>query len=315
VSLRLLKKDINWELNGLIVGIALEDGRFVAPNSEQLAAWLQALHALSLLSVDKSPSLSPLQMMTGLGIPHWFGQLRRGIYSVFHHVYQHTLLEGTKTVRPLSTGAWAELLLFGLLTPLVEVDLTMGWHSHVLATDASSAFGFGVMRAPATCYEAAELGRLAATPDQFVRVSEDPAARWEENPRIGKLTRLRQNRSDFRTIICSKARFKEPSGALETTAIVLALRWVAKQPRMHGQRHPLLVDALAPRCAITRGRSSAPTLRRGTRQVQALALAANLSLSLVYIPSESNPADTPSRGKLPTRRRGTRILVRKHELK
>jgi len=171
------------------------------------------------------------------------------------------------------------------------------------------------MTAPATSVEAADLGRLAAMPDQFVRVSEDAGAHWDEKPRLGKLTRLRQNRSDFRTTICSKARFKEHSGALETTAIVLAARWLARQPHMHQQRHALLVDALAPRCAITRGRSSAPTLRRGTRQVQALALAAHIALALVYVPSESNPADAPSRGKIPWRRRGGRIAVRKHIVK
>ena len=202
-----------------------------------------------------------------------------------------------------------------MLTPLVDVDLALDWHPHVLATDASSVFCFGIMRAPATSSEAAELGRLAATPDQFVRVSEDPGAHWEEKQRLGTLTRLRQKRSDFRTIICSKARFKEHSGALETTAIVLATRWIARQSHMHKQRHALLVDALAPRCAITRGRSSAPTLRRGTRQVQALVLATHLSLALVHVPSESNPADAPSRGKLAPRRQHGRIAVRKHGLK
>ena len=309
------EKDVNGLLDGLIVGIALEDGRRLAPNPEKLVAWLQAVQQLRLSSTDDTPSLSPLQMMTGLGVPHWFGQLKRGIYSVFHHVYQHTLLPNTKTVHPLSASAWAELLLFGILTPLVEVDLTSGWHPHVLATDASSVFGFGIMKAPATSSEAAELGRLAATPDQFVRVTEDPGAHWEEKPRRGNLTRLRQTRSDFRTIICSRARYKEHSGALETTAIVLAARWIARQPHMHGQRHPMLVDALSPRCAITRGRSSAQTLRRGVRQVQALALAASLTLALVYIPSESNPADAPSRGKPPLRRLRGQILVRKHVLK
>jgi len=308
-------KDINGELDGLIVGIALEAGRWLAPNPDKLAAWLQALHSLALATGAGPPSLSPQQMMTGLGIPHWFAQLKRGTYSAFHLVYQHTLKPDIHSTTPLTPGAWAELLLFLVLTPLVEVDLAASWHPHVLATDASSVFGFGVMRAPATQTEAAELGRLAATPDQFVRVTEHPGSKWEEKPRLGKLTRLRQKRSDFRTIICAKAQFKEHSGALETTAIVLATRWMARQPSMHGQRHPLLVDALAPRCAITRGRTSASTLRRGTRQVQALSLAAGLTLSLVYVPSESNPADAPSRGRPPLRRRGGKIVVRKPHLK
>ena len=257
--------------------------------------WLLALRVLASTTSDTTPSLSPQQMMTGLGIPHWFGQLRRGLYSVFQQVYQHTLKPDVKVAAPLATGAWAELLLFAILTPLVEVDLAADWHPHVLATDASKVFGFGVMTAPATSDEAAELGRLAATPDQFVRITEASGAPWAEKPRVGHLTRLRQKRSELRTIICSRARFKEHSGSLETTAVSLGVRWLVRQSGMHGKRHAFLVDALAPRCAITRGRSSAPTLRRGVRQVQALALAAGLHLALVYVPSESNPADAPSR--------------------
>ena len=176
--------------------------------------------ALSNVADPGLQSLSAQQLMTGLGIPHWFAQLKRGTYSVFHHVYRHTLLPDPKTSVQLLPGAWAELLLFGLLTPLIDVDLAATWHPHVLATDASSVFGSGIMRAPATSVEAASLGRLAAMPDQFVRVAEASGSRWDEKPRLSTLTCLRQKRSDFRTIICSRARYKEHSGSLETTAIV-----------------------------------------------------------------------------------------------
>ena len=112
--------------------------------------------------------------MTGLGIPRWFAQLRRPLCSAFHHVYQHAQRSPADVSAPLSAQAWGELLLFGRLSPLAEADLTADWHPHIMATDASSVFGFGVMTAPATSGEAAHVGRLASTADQFVRVTDLP---------------------------------------------------------------------------------------------------------------------------------------------
>ena len=56
--------------------------------------------------------------------------------------------------------------------------------------------------------------------------------------------------------------------------------------------------------ALGKGRSSAPSLKHGVRSVAAITLAADLRLVYPYLPSESNPADYPSRGKV--RKRGKR---------
>ena len=58
------------------------------------------------------------------------------------------------------------------------------------------------------------------------------------------------------------------------------------------------MDAQAVLGAITKGRSSAERIRRDVSNVAALCLAGDILLRSVYVPSEDNPADEPSRGCL-----------------
>ena len=58
-----------------------------------------------------------------------------------------------------------------------------------------------------------------------------------------------------------------------------------------------MVDAQAVGFALRKGRSSAGSFRFGVASIAALSLAADLKIVYPYLPSESNPADFPSRGK------------------
>ena len=109
-------------------------------------------------------------------------------------------------------------------------------------------------------------------------------------------------KSAFSTVISSKAAHTAHAGTLEAEAITLALRWLLRATARHARRTTLLVDAKAVIGAMARGRSSAPALRRAVMRTAAYALGGDLLLHLVYVPSEDNPADSPSRGK-PLRRR------------
>ena len=153
------------------------------------------------------------------------------------------------------------------------------------------------------------LNRAVAHPD------EEP-----ERPRRGSPCKVPLGRGCFRTVIASKARHAAHSGSLETTAVVLGLRWLLRSSRRHGKRTLLLIDAQAVLGATAKGRSSAPSIRRGVMRVAALLLAGDLQPYFGYIPSEENPADTPSRGVVRRWRRqklGTTASdhVRKHHLK
>jgi len=115
--------------------------------------------------------------------------------------------------------------------------------------------------------------------------------------RIGRPRRLRCTKNDFVTIISSKAKWGAHSGVLEMHAYLLGLKWAVRHPARHHSKLPFLVDAKAVVGAATKGRSSAHALRTLLRCIAAHTLAADVLPRLVYIPSESNPADEPSRGK------------------
>jgi uncharacterized membrane protein len=114
-------------------------------------------------------------------------------------------------------------------------------------------------------------------------------------------------KSSFTTIVSAKALHRAHSGALEATAVVLLLRWLLRSKDKHAHRVVALVDAQAVLGAAAKGRTSAATLKREIRKIAALTLAGDFLMRYVYVPSEDNPADAPSRG---VRRR-----VRKGNLK
>ena len=85
---------------------------------------------------------------------------------------------------------------------------------------------------------------------------------------------------------------------MEMEGVKLGLLRVCRTARFHSHRGSFLVDAKVVGFALRKGRTSAPTLRWGAAAVAAISLAADLKLSFPYLPSESNPADFPSRGKV-----------------
>ena len=101
---------------------------------------------------------------------------------------------------------------------------------------------------------------------------------------------------DFKTI--PSLRNREPAHivSLEASALLLYVRWLLRTASNHGKRTPVLIDAQAVVGAVAKGRSSAPGLRRTLRRLAAHLLAGDMILKPIYVPSEMNPADGPSRG-------------------
>ena len=117
----------------------------------------------------------------------------------------------------------------------------------------------------------------------------------EEQPRLGTLHKLGLRKSDFTTMASASAQYQAHSGALGAIAVVLLLKWLLRSPSKHAHRVVALVDAQAVLGAAAKGRTSALTLEREIRKVAALTLAGDFLMRYVYVPSEDNPADAPSR--------------------
>ena len=77
---------------------------------------------------------------------------------------------------------------------------------------------------------------------------------------------------------------------------MLCLEWFPRKADNHSKRLLFLLDARAVMGAFAKGRSSAPSLFRAVEKAVGLQLAGDLLVRWVYIASESNPADAPSRG-------------------
>ena len=119
-----------------------------------------------------------------------------------------------------------------------------------------------------------------------------------EIPLSGSELRIPLTMSDFKNVFSIKAKSTSHSGAMEMEGVKLGLLRITRRQRCHGHRGAFLVDAQGVGFALRKGRSSAVTLRPGARAVAAICLAADLKMSYPYLPSESNPADYPSRGKV-----------------
>ena len=168
----------------------------------------------------------------------------------------------------------------------------------MVASDASPSFGFGVSVAPATEETLRAFARTASRKGAFARLDRDGTYPNEEpeKPRSGRAFRLPISEAAFTTVVSSRAVHSAHAGALEAGGVRLALRWFLRSVARHGRRMVLLVDAQAVLGAVAKGRSSAPSLKRDIMRIAALQLAGDVLLKLVYVPSEDNPADAPSRG-------------------
>ena len=139
--------------------------------------------------------------------------------------------------------------------------------------------------------------------DLFRRDDNEGHVAVKEISRLGRQPhRFPLSKAAFRTVVSTRASFKAHSGTLEAQAVALSLRWLLRSVSRHSRRTVLFVDATAVCGAIAKGRSSAPTLCKEIMRIAALAIAGDLWPRMIYVPTEENPADPPSRGIIHRRR-------------
>jgi len=292
-------KDVNGALSESCIGIDLERGTHLAANAGKLGTVLPAL--VELLSVRQ---IAPLGLAGLLGVVQWFDQLARPLFSVLDTVYEFERRAGPRTRQALSDCHLSELLVVLALAPLWEADLTRTWLPQLVASDASTSFGFGACAAPCSPDVARRIGRLSEKRGDYVRLRREGDDDDEaERERIGLPHRLHLPKAAFSTILSQRCHYVASPGELEAAGLVLLLRWLCRSASKHGHRVVILVDAKAVLGAAAKGRSSAPSLKRHARRLAALTLAGGFLARYVYVPSEDNPADAPSRGILRARPR------------
>jgi hypothetical protein len=90
-------------------------------------------------------------------------------------------------------------------------------------------------------------------------------------------------------------RESEVSNVVESRMLRYALRHAARSGAFHGKRIMLFTDNLAALSIVSRGRSSAVSLRFVCRGVAAYSMGCNMKLLIRWVQSRRNHADGPSR--------------------
>jgi hypothetical protein len=182
------------------------------------------------------------------------------------------------------------------LAILWSFDLTKQWHNEILATDASPRYGFGASRLRCSRGLARYVGRLSERRGDYVTLFPTPGEIGSTKDRVGAPHVLLVLQSQLHTVISARTKFGGHPGLLEAHGVRLGLEWLARSPRKFGHRIAMPIDAKAILGAVAKGRTSAGSIRQQICRISALLLATDVSLHPVYVPSEHNPADAPSRG-------------------
>mmetsp|Transcript_109505 Transcript_109505/g.349328 ORF Transcript_109505/g.349328 Transcript_109505/m.349328 type:complete len:270 (-) Transcript_109505:8-817(-) len=217
-------------------------------------------------------------------------------------VYGWVRQEPERVSRAVSGSVLSELALNVSLMAFWSVDLTRPWLPLVAASDASPAFGYGFCLARSSPDAVRDGARHAALRPHHFRLR-SRGGHGRVKARAGPSMELPVSSGDFRVVFSIRAKQKAHSGEMEARGALMGIKRILRSRGSHRHRALFLVDAQSPLGALQKGRSSAPTLRRVVSQAAAASLAGDLKIRWGYLPSESNPADAPSRGKCMKARR------------
>ena len=112
---------------------------YVEPELIKLYTALFAVAGYAIEGSGTKPGLCSL-----VGVLQWFAQIPRWHYSVFDCVYDFVKDTHDKTRHSLSSALQSELVMFMWLAPLLSADLERGFLDLLVASDASTSFGYGV---------------------------------------------------------------------------------------------------------------------------------------------------------------------------
>ena len=283
-------KDQSLVLDGLACGVELSKGVSLRPNIKKLRITWDRI--LSLIEIG---ACSPEDGLSINGTVQWFDLLARPKLAGYHHSYafgRQTPLDG---ILPLPGHVAEEWCISLLLAPAWIIDLSSDISCNVIATDASTSYGLGVSRAHV---DVDTVERLLSYDDKrgdyITTILESNAP--EPRVRLGTPQSLPIAMDDFTDVVMIPWPERERPEVVELRAYIAGIKWLLRSARNVGKRQVFLLDSRVVLGAARKGRSSSPKLAFLMRRLSALLLLSGTLPHCLYIPTEYNPADAPSRG-------------------
>ena len=138
-------KDEDEKATGTAVGVDLDQGLYLAPHAPKICKLVGGLTYF----LRDQPLVTIDEVQAIVGHLTWFALLNRLTFSCFCDIYDACgrLTDVRSVAEP---SICFEIALFCSLFPWLEADLSRPWQRHVIASDASKAYGFGVAVAHGT---------------------------------------------------------------------------------------------------------------------------------------------------------------------
>lgn len=220
----------------------------------------------------------------------WLLMLRRPIFAILRYSYIF-IQEMQGRSHQLWPAVINELYMLVALAPLMYADLTTPLLDILPASDASS-LGNGVVLGHTTAEGIQALYPLAVY-NAKQHVTDD-----NQNGLLHPTTAQREVilNAQFATVISHTWRYTSPHiNELELQSVLSMLKHLVSRPRTLHSSILHLIDNQPAFSCLRKGRSSSVRLLPVLKKISAHLLAHDITLLSVWVPTEINPADRPSR--------------------
>ena len=245
-----------------------------------------------------------------IGYSSYLFQYRRELFCLQHHIH--------KFIAGLRENVWVklppyildELRSISLHLPFAIWKMRRSLCSEVLASDATPTSG-GAVIAEAPAEVVRELWQCGELKGEAIRLDRENDLLWEAlHPKEpSKIASAIAEVLPWR--VCASYTFRQTShiNLQEARALRREIRRISADPRRRRQVIVCLNDSRVVVGAVAKGRSSSYKLNGLLRAWLPFLIAGDLALCMVWVETESNRADAPSRGHpLPIPRAPTRWM-------
>jgi hypothetical protein len=227
----------------------------------------------------------------------WAALVRRPSLSIFNSVYAFGQRFGD-WIMPLWASCRRELNMMMGIAPLLFGSLSLPYCPWMVATDASMT-GIGVVSTPIPATTQLDISSRKhsdiLTQRSLYRNNKDHEDSLQNQYIRSPLPHIIPN-CQWSVVVSSRWRYRSLTiNELEARAVKTAIVWLRSRPLAFNTQVLLLSDSSVVTSVLNRGRSSARALRVVTRGIAGHLLASGIHLHVHWIPTNINPADSPSR--------------------